>query len=430
VTSGALSVVHFSRADNSGGSARAAYKIHRGLRRLGHASRMLVEQKVTFDRDVDTVHGGGVGRAMDRLAEELTSRLGLQYLYVPSRRRVLAHPWVRAASVFQLYNIHGGYFSLRMLPHLATVAPVVWRLSDMWPMTGHCAYSGPCQRWREGCGRCPDLTAYPPVPFDTTAFLFRQKARVYRRSDITVVAPSSWTERLARESPLLGRFPIHRVATGVDLDVFRPLDRAMVRTLLEIPPSATVLLFAAQELDANPRKGAEFLVEALRRIGPATDLMLVLVGIGGESWRERVPQPIKLLGYVTDDRLLAAAYSAADIVVAPSMLENLPNAVLEAIACGVPAVAFDTGGTRDAARHMETGYLARSGDVRDLERGIRLLLGDDALRRRLGDGGRRLAVAEFGADRQARRFADLYADVVGRRRREAAARDDGRDALE
>jgi glycosyltransferase involved in cell wall biosynthesis len=420
VTAQPLSVVHFSRADNSGGSARAAYKIHTGLRALGLCSRMLVEQKVTFDRDVDTVHGGGIGRVKDRLAEEVTSRLGLQYQYVPSMSRVLGHPWVRAASVFQLYNVHGGYFSIRMLPRLAQIAPIVWRLSDMWPMTGHCAYSGRCERWRKGCGSCPDLATYPSLPFDTTGFLFRQKDRAYRRSDITVVAPSSWTERFARESPLLGRFPVRRISTGVDLEVFRPIDRAAARSLLGVPPGARAILFAAQELDDNPRKGASILIEALVRIGPAPDLVVLLVGIGGESWRERVPQPVKLLGYVNDDRLLAAAYSAADAVVAPSMLENLPNTVLEAIACGVPTVAFDTGGTGDAVRHMETGYLARSGDVSDLERGIRLVLHDEALRHRFGAAARRLAESEFGNDRQARRFAELYEEVLARRREQAA----------
>jgi glycosyltransferase involved in cell wall biosynthesis len=410
-----LSVVHFSRADNSGGSARAAYKIHTGLRALGLESRMLVEHKITFDRDVDTVHGGGIGRVKDRLADAVTSRLGLPSLYVPSTGRVLAHPWVRAASVFQLYNVHGGYFSIRMLRRLA---PIVWRLSDQWPMTGHCAYSGDCERWREGCGSCPDLATYPPLPFDTTRFLFRQKDRAYRGADITVVAPSSWTERLARASPLLGRFPVHRIATGVDLEVFRPLDRSAARSLLGIAPGARAILFAAQELDENPRKGASFLSDALARIGPAPDLVVLLVGIGGESWRSRVPQPVQLLGYVTDDRLLAAAYSAADVVAAPSMLENLPNTVLEATACGVPVVAFDTGGTADAVRHMETGYLARSGNASDLEQGLRLLLGDEALRRRLGAAARRLAEGEFGNDRQARRFAELYREVLARRERE------------
>jgi len=416
-----LAVVHFSRADNSGGSARAAYKIHAGLRALGLASRMLVEQKATFDPDVDTVHGGGVGRAKDRLADTVASRLGLPSLYVPSAGRVLAHPWVRAASVFQLYNVHGGYFSIRMLPRLARLAPIVWRLSDQWPMTGHCAYSGECERWREGCGKCPDLATYPSLPFDTTRFLFRQKDRAYRNTDLTVVAPASWTERLARASPLLGRFPIHRIATGVDLETFRPLDRAAARSLLGVPPGARAILFAAQELDDNPRKGASFLIEALARLGPAPGLLVLLVGIGGESWHERIPQPVRPLGYITDDRLLAAAYSAADVVAAPSVLENLPNTVLEATACGVPVVAFDTGGTADAVRHVETGYLARPGDAADLEQGLRLVLGDEALRRRLGSAARRLAESEFGNDRQARRFADLYAEVLARRERERAA---------
>src|SRR4051794_6328025 len=134
---------------------------------------MLVGTKASDDPDVDTVHGGGARRLADRVADEAGARLGLQYLWYPSMARVLRHPWLRDADVVQLYNTHGGYFSHRLLPTLAARAPVVWRLSDMWALTGHCAYAGPCERWREGCGACPDLAAYPPLPRDTTALLWR-----------------------------------------------------------------------------------------------------------------------------------------------------------------------------------------------------------------------------------------------------------------
>ena len=121
----------------------------------------------------------------------------------------------------QLYNTHGSYFSHTALPLLSRLRPVVWRLSDMWAFTGHVAYSYDCERWRHGCGSCPYLGEYPALSRDTTAALWRWKNAVYKRSKLTIVAPSRWIERLASESPLLSRFPIVRIPNGIDLERFR-----------------------------------------------------------------------------------------------------------------------------------------------------------------------------------------------------------------
>lgn len=406
-----LSVVHFSAADTMGGAARSAYRIHAGLRDRGHRSRMLVGLRASDDADVDTVWSGEAGRLANRLADEVSRRFGWQYLYVPSTRRALAHPWVAEAEIFQLFVTHGGYFSQRMLPALSARAPVVWRLSDMWALTGHCAYSGDCDRWRKGCGRCPDLETWPSIGRDTTAALFRLKERLYGDSRITVVAPSSWTERLARDSPLLGRFAVHRIPNGIDLERFRPRERAVARAGLGIDPYAKVILFMAHGLDANARKGSEDAIEALRRLGSRPGTLVLLAGEGGQSWAGRLPLPVRALGFVTDEEKLARVHASADVLLAPSRVENLPNTVLEAIASGVPVVASDAGGMADAVRHMQTGWLAPVGEVDALAEGLRRILDEDALRQRLGAGARALAEREFARSTEISRFESLYREL-------------------
>jgi glycosyltransferase involved in cell wall biosynthesis len=411
-----LSVVHFSTADREGGSGRAAYRIHDGLRRRGHVSRMLVSYKVTDDADVDTVSGGGLWRLADRAATRLTDRLGWQYRAMPSGHRLRRHPWVAGAQVFQLYNTHGGYFGQPMLPWLSRRAPVVWRLSDMWAMTGHCAYAGACERWRSGCGDCPDLGGYPAIGRDTTARLWALKDRLYAKSDITVVAPSSWTERLARESPLLGRFPVHRIPNGLDLTVFRPLDRAAARAVLGLEGERLGILFAANVARDNARKGSDTLEAALHRLGPRDDLDLLVAGVGAADWVGRVPQRVVPLGYLRDDRLIAAAYAASAMVVVPSAVENLPNTLLEANACGRPSIAFDAGGMADGLRHQDTGLLVPPGDVDGLAAALARLADDPAARARMGAAALALARAEFSSDVQAQRFEALYQTLVEARR--------------
>ena len=416
-----MNIVHFSTSDSEGGSARSARRIHEGLRKLGHDSHMLVGTRATTDAEVDTVHGGGLGRIADRVAEETTRRMGLQYLWYPSGRRVLDHPWVRGAEAIQVYNTHGGYLSHRILPALARRAPLVWRLSDMWAVTGHCAYAGPCERWRTGCGACPDLATHPSLPLDTTRFLWRMKQRIYARARPTIVAPSRWLEGIARASPLFAGLSIRRIPNGVDRTVFRAVPSAAAREVLGLPPDRPIVLFSAQVLDDNTRKGSADAIAACRALAGRAEFDLALVGIGGESWRSRVPQRVHTLGYIREDRLLAAAYAAADVTVAPSTVENLSNSILESLACGTPVVATDSGGIREAVRHGETGWVVAAHRPEALAEGIAALLGDDALRRRLGEAGMALIDAEFSAAREVSEFAALYAALAAARRTAAAA---------
>ena len=410
------SVLHISTSDSEGGSARSARRVHDGLRRLGHRSHMLVGTKSTEDSDVDTVHGGGAGRVADRIAEETTKRLALQYLWYPSGRRVLAHPWLREADIVQLYNTHGGYFSHRLLPDLARRAQIVWRLSDMWAMTGHCAYAGPCEGWRSGCGHCPDLATYPPLARDTTAMLWRMKRRLCAASQPVIVAPSRWIETLARAAPVFEGCRVVRIGNGVERRIFRPMPKPAAREILGLPVDETIVLFSAHVLDGNERKGVGAAMDALRRLGSRPGLRVVLLGLGGESWEGAIPQPISRLGFVRDERLLAAAYAAADIALAPATVENLPNSVLEAMACGVPTVAFDAGGIAELVRHGETGFLAAPGTQEGLVKGLDLLVGDSDLRARLGAAASALIATEHDATREVADFARLYEELLETRR--------------
>ena len=170
-----LNVLHISTTDNSGGSGRSAYRVHSGLKHLGVRSRMLVGLKVTHDKDVLPIANNGFNAAADRFFGRALGRLSLQYLFFPSSFGLLGHQWFKEADIVQLYNTHGNYFSHTVLPWLSRRRPVVWRLSDMWPMTGHCAYSFDCERWRTGCGICPILSDRPELYRDTTATLWKIK---------------------------------------------------------------------------------------------------------------------------------------------------------------------------------------------------------------------------------------------------------------
>ena len=254
----------------------------------------------------------------------------------------------------------------------------------MWALTGHVAYSYDCERWRHGCGSCPYLGEYPRLGRDTTAALFRWKDAVYRRSRITVVAPSRWLERIARESPLLGRFPVRRIPNGLDLETFRPRPRREARRALGLDPERPVVLFSSLERN-DRRKGGDVLAGALSSLGDL-DFQLAVLGPRG-------------------DRLRAGRCRARDRARgrAPRARVRGGGRLRPAGARGEPA---ERGGrvdrVRDAGRRVrpsagfptpfgdgETGLLVPPGDAAALAGAIRRVLGDDELRARLAAGAPR-----------------------------------------
>lgn len=408
-----LSVLHLSCWDNEGGSGRSAYRLHSGLKQLGVRSRMLVGRKQTHDPDVKVIGGNLLGR-LDRLGGQIADQVDLQYLFYPSSFMLHRSRWVREADIIQVFNTHGGYFSHLALIPLSQHRTVVWRLSDMWAMTGHCAYSYECERWETGCGSCPHLEEYPRLRMDTSAWLWRVKDWIYERARLTIVAPSTWMASLVRRSPLLSRFPVYVIPNGLDTETFRPVPKPLARERLGLGPQERVVLFSAASL-LDHRKGGAVLQEAIRQAvaGGLQHVTFLVMGRNTGAWRADAPFRTVSLGYVGDDETLATAYSAADIFVLPTLAENLPNGILESMACGTPVLSFDVGGIADAVRHMETGYLACKEEAADLAKGLRVLLDSPGLCARLSARCREVAQQEYPLELQTQRFLTLYRDLVG-----------------
>ena len=418
-----LAVVHLSACDDYGGSARAAYRLHGGLRQRGWSSRMLVARKVTNDLDVGSIWPHAGWRTADAACRVVSDRFGLPDLYSPSSGRLRRHPWIQAAHIIQCYNTHGGFLPYAAIVALSRQRPVVWRLDDMWALTGHCAYSYECERWVTGCGACPHLGEPPALRLDTTRLLWRRKARTFQGARLTLVAPSTWMAGLIRRSPLLGHCEVHHIPYGVDLALFRPLSRAEARGRLGWPTGGSVVLYVAQSVQER-RKGGDLLRAALERIRPtkgAPPWRLVIIGGDARGWPPRVGAvEVTTVGYLGDANHMALAYAAADLTILPSRADNLPNVLIESAACGTPAVTFDVGGCGEVVRHLETGYVAVPESVEDLGRGLQRLLEDGALRLELGRRARTVAEAEYGLDLEVDRYVRLYQEVAAGRTRQAA----------
>jgi glycosyltransferase involved in cell wall biosynthesis len=399
-----MNVLHISESDVGGGAARAGYRIHTALKERGEHSRMLVGRKLSADDEVRSIKRNLGWRVLDRACVEVLDRMGLQYVFYPSSFAVVSDPWFRWADLVQVHNTHGSYFSHAALPSISRRRPVVWLLHDMWPLTGHVAYSYECERWRVGCGACPYLHDYPPLPRDTSALLWRYKRRVYGKSRLTIVTPSRWLAQLAGESPLLRDFTVRHIPYGVETEVFSPRPSAQSRHRLGLPADRPIVLFVASNV-FDKRKGFHLLEAAVRLL--AEPPLVLVVGA------DRVHTAIEHRAItVEDDTVLVDAYSAADLLVLPSLADNFPNVVIESMACGTPSVAFEVGGVGEAVRHLETGYLAPPGRASALADGIQTLVADGDLRGRLSHTCRIVAEAEYSSALEADRFADLYGEML------------------
>jgi len=411
-----LRLVHIGTADNIGGAAHAAYALHLGLLKAGHQSRMLVNQQREQSPEISRIGFPFTlpGRIVNRLVLEVEMTTGLQYLVQPLRNRFLTHPFTRDSEIIHLHNLHGNFFSPFTLPRLSQIAPIVWTLHDTWALTGHCTYNYDCERWSTGCGECPNLKEHPRLRVDTTAFLWRIKDHVYKDSDIAVVAPSRWLARMARESPLLRRFPVHCIPYGIDTDKFRQMNRRLARHQLDIDPDVPLVMVVA--IPEGERKGVDYFIEAMHKLRPGR--RPAVLAVGGLDFRKRLPEECKVYaqGYVQSAEKMNLCYAAADLFVLPTLADNLPVSLLESFSVGTPAVGFDVGGVPDLIRHGSTGYLARHKDSEDLASGIRLLITDVSLRLNMGQRCRQMIRQEYADAICVHSYEQLYATLLESRR--------------
>jgi glycosyltransferase involved in cell wall biosynthesis len=287
--------------------------------------------------------------------------------------------------------------------------PIVWTLHDMNPFTGGCHYSGDCRKFHTSCGACPELLS--AVPEDFSAQSWRRKAQAISHRDgcgIQIVTPSRWLREQARNSSLFGNMQSEVIPNGVDTETFQPRQRKAAREKFGIDPAAKVALFVA-EWTAEKRKGLDLFIEAVRRMRTGPEFCLVAIGRGLPKELGGVRSVS--IDYVRDEMTMSMVYSLADVFVIPSLQDNLPNTSLEALACGVPTVAFSVGGLVDVVRPGKTGALVSPGDVHGLGDAITSLLSTDDERSLMAAECRRVAVEEYTLEVQARRYAALYESV-------------------
>ncbi len=333
----------------------------------------------------------------------------------PGTWRLLDLPPERP-QVLHCHNLHGSYFDLRALPWLSGQLPVVLTLHDPWLLSGHCGHSFDCERWKTGCGRCPDLTIYPAVRRDATASNWQRKRDIYSRSRLRIATPSRWLMRRVEQSILsAGMVDARVIPNGVDLDVFHPADREEARSQLGLPRDAQMLLFAANGIRSNIWKDYVTMRAAIAKVAARlSDEKILFVALGEEGPTEFIEgAEIRFVPYERDPRTVARFYQAADVYLHATRADNFPLTVLEALACGIPVVATEVGGIPEQVKDGQSGFLVPPADAASMATAVDALLSDDALRRRFSAQAARDAGERFDLNRQAEEYLKWYQEFLG-----------------
>lgn len=423
-----IKVLSVCSSDAKGGAARAAYRIHQGVKNLGVDSRMLVKEKKSTDADVilldEFVPKNQLYKTFDWARNKwMNMQQRARWNRYPERDNIYMSD-LRGADLhgalqkldYDVLHLH--WINLRFIPldALPQHKPIVWTLHDSWPFCGICHYFFGCDYYKYHCGCCPFL--HSDQANDLSYKVWKRKAEIYKNLDLHFVGPSQWMADCAKESSLLRQFPVTVIPNCLDVKSFCPLDESEIspkwQKLQQISANKPLVMFGAFNAVNDRVKGFAHLVSALKWLeqnGHADDFRLVVLGATKTELSFDVNIPIHYVGYVSNLQDLVSLYNLASMIVVPSLTENLSCAIMESLSCATPVVAFNIGGNGDMVQHKISGYLAKEEDDADLAEGILWCL-ENNVDNRLGKAGREKVLREYTYEIVCGKYKTLYESVL------------------
>ncbi len=466
-------ILQISSSDKGGGAEKVALNLHHEYKAMGHNAWLCVGEKYLDDVDIFTIPNQthkniwtrfflSAGDSLSFMAGKIrgAGRLqkGLYTLGQPERLRntLLGHenfefPCTReiltltpeSPQIIHCHNLHspsprsGGYFDLRALPWLCKKIPVLLTLHDAWLLSGHCAHSFECERWKTGCGHCPDLSIYPSILRDATAYNWLRKQEIYAKSKLYVSTPSRWLMDKVQQSMLAPAILESRVIpNGIDMNVFKPGDKESARMKLGIPPHAKILLFSAKGIQRNRWKDYETMVHSVAKAAEESyDENLLFIALGEKAPSQKIGRArVQFIPYQEDPKTVPCYYQAADIYIHASRADTFPNSVIEALACGIPVIATAVGGIPEQIKNLNsqhfsshshdlteygkeeaTGILTPTGNSDAMAGAISFLLKNNALRICLSGNASKDAAQRFNLHQQSAEYLEWYKSIIQRK---------------
>lgn len=386
-----MKVLFVNTYETRGGAAIACKRLAKAVSKAGIDVHLLVRVPFSgIEKNISSVSSNRFKRALNffRFAWErftifLYNRFSRKNLFTVSIANtgtdITRLREVKEADIIHLHWVNQGFLSIKDIEKLSKLnKPVVWTMHDMWPFTGICHYAWHCHGFEKNCGCCPFLTC--PSTNDLSTKVFDKKRR-WDFSNISFIACSAWLRDCARKATLLEESFVSDIPNPIDTNFWKPQNKNEARRIFGFPENRKLLLFVADNV-ADSRKGISYLYEALEMLAlKKADLIekmsLIVLGKSSDSIALSSPFHTIPVGYLRDAKQICRLYSAADLFVTPSLEDNLPNTVMEAMACGCPVVGFHIGGIPEMIDHGRNGYVAENRSSADLAKGIEQILFSD-----------------------------------------------------
>lgn len=419
-----MRVLLINTTERIGGAAIAASRLTEALIKNGAKAKLLVRNKQTDGISIVRVDPSWlhvVKFVWERVVIWFANHLKKENIFAVDIANtgidITSLPEFKQADVIHLHWVNQGMLSLKNIRKiLKSGKPVVWTMHDMWPCTGICHYAGECARYETECHHCPLLDGGGRKK-DLSARVFRRKQKLYAGHSIAFVTCSRWLEDLAKNSALLKGQTVTHIPNPISTNLFKPRNKQEARAKHLLPEGKPLLLFGSMKIK-DKRKGAAYLIEAceiLSRKHPELndELGVVVFGYQSKSLEKQLPFRVYPLDYVQCERDLAYVYNAVDLFVTPSVEDNLPNTIMEAMACGVPCVGFQAGGIPEMIDHLHNGYVAKYKSPEDLADGIHwVLTGADY--NQLSEQATRKVHNSYSESHIAKRYIEVYNKVTGK----------------
>lgn len=409
-----LNIVLLSYHNQNGGAGIAAGRLQQALQKAGHHVSYLVQEK--SGEDASELIRTGLWSKLWNWIRFIMERLyflprekskAIRFLFNPGLfgQDISRHPAIKHADIIHLHWANFGFLSSDNIEQLLKLGkPVVWTLHDMWAFTGGCHHSGDCDSFQINCGSCKFVNK--PEPWDISHRMWARKIYAFDYPNLHIITCSDWLKSRAEKSTILAYHKIESIPNAINTENFQRI--ADAKNILHLNPSKNYILFVAMRVN-TPTKGFSYLKDALeiwKSENPeaAKNTELILVGKVLEPSEIKVlPLLATSLGHIDDPTKMRLIYSAADVFITPSLEENLPNTIMEAMACGTPCVGFHIGGIPEMIDHEINGYVAEYLSAKSLASGIQWSLNHTP-----NQAAREKVMHSYQEDIIAKKHSDLY----------------------
>jgi glycosyltransferase involved in cell wall biosynthesis len=408
-----MRVLLVNTSERTGGAAVAANRLMKALINNGVKAKLLVREKESSTLTVVPLPKSPMLRwrfLWERLVVFFHLHFQRKHLFeidlANTGTDITSLPEFQEADIIHLHWINQGMLSLSDIRKiLRSGKPVVWTMHDIWPATAICHLTLGCRNFMTYCHHCRLLPG-KGSSHDLSSKVWERKQAMIDGENIYYVACSKWLESEAKRSKLLDGQKITSIPNPIDLHIYNRGVKTEARQRLGLPLDKKLILFASQRV-TNENKGMGYLIEACRRLQDLSQVAVLILGGHAEEVVAQLPLEAFPLGYVNDEHRIVDIYNATDVFVLPSLSENLPNTIMEAMACGVPCVGFRVGGIPEEIDHKKNGYVAEYRSSEDLARGIRWIL-TEADYQALSDNAVHKVVQNYSQHSVAMKYLDVY----------------------